>query len=171
MHVRNVHERHFAASPAEVGALLDGLASTTDRLWPRRWPRMRFDRPLVVGASGGHGPIGYDIEAYESSRRIRFRLRRPRGFDGYHEFEVVPDRNGATLRHALEMKARGVAIITWPLVIAPLHDALIEDCLDSAASALNEAPHRKRWSPRVRFLRALFRIFTSSSRRTNPQSV
>ena len=157
MRVLNVHERRFAASPADVGALIDGLGSPSDRLWPPRWPRMRFDRPLASGASGGHGPIRYDIELYEPGKRIRFRLRAPRGFDGYHGFEVLADERGATLLHTLEMNAHGLARITWPLIFAPLHDALVEDCLDAAAIALHEQPQSRPWSWRVRFLRSLFR--------------
>jgi antitoxin (DNA-binding transcriptional repressor) of toxin-antitoxin stability system len=53
MQVRNVHERVFPAPPAQVGALIDTLASADDRLWPGdRWPPMRFDRALSVGARG-----------------------------------------------------------------------------------------------------------------------
>jgi hypothetical protein len=56
--IRNVHERDLAAAPSEAGALIDGLAGEHDRLWPsERWPAMRLDRPLAVGASGGHGRI------------------------------------------------------------------------------------------------------------------
>ena len=37
--IRNVHERTLAATPEEVGALIDSLASPGDRLWPAaRWP-------------------------------------------------------------------------------------------------------------------------------------
>ncbi len=159
MRVLNVHQRQFAASAPEVGALIDGLGSASDRLWPPRWPRMRFDRPLGSGASGGHGPIRYDVELYEPGKRIRFRLRSPRGFDGFHGFEVVAEESGATLRHTLEMNAHGSARITWPLIFAPLHDALVEDGLDAAAIALHEQPRLQPWSWRVRFLRRLFRLF------------
>ena len=44
-------------APGVAGRLLDGLSAADDRLWPKdRWPAMRFDRPLKVGARGGHGP-------------------------------------------------------------------------------------------------------------------
>lgn len=73
MIVRNIHERRLRASAAEVGALLDSLASSSVRVWPRdTWPAMRFDRPLAPGASGGHGPIRYTVEVYEPGRSIRF---------------------------------------------------------------------------------------------------
>jgi hypothetical protein len=46
--IRNVHERTLVATPEEVGALIDSLASPGDRLWPAaRWPAMRLDAPLA----------------------------------------------------------------------------------------------------------------------------
>jgi hypothetical protein len=157
--VRNVHERHFAAPADQVGLLIEGLASPNDRLWPSsRWPRMRLDRPLQVGAAGGHGPIRYHVETHEPGRTVRFRLTAPGGFDGFHSFEVVPaDDQGTILRHVLEMNARGLAVLTWPLIFRPLHDALVEDGLDNAARALGEAAGPRRWSLRVRLLRGAFR--------------
>ena len=51
--VVNIHERAYEAPVSEVAALLATLASKDDRLWPYEcWPRMRFDRGLVPGASG-----------------------------------------------------------------------------------------------------------------------
>jgi hypothetical protein len=160
MHVRNVHERCFGVSLTRVGTLLDGLGSEDDRLWPSsRWPRMSFDRPLEVGAIGGHGPIRYGVEAYEPGRMIRFRLHAPRGFDGFHAFEVIAAGvQRTTLRHALEMTARGPALVTWPVVFRPLHDALVEDCLDAAARAVGEAPASRRWSVWVRILRRGYQL-------------
>ena len=69
MQVHNVHEREFDLSLASVGSLIDSLASSNDRLWPNdKWPPMRFDRALAVGARGGHGPIRYSIEEYQPRR-------------------------------------------------------------------------------------------------------
>jgi hypothetical protein len=132
MRVRNVHRRAIG-SPGQLGALLDGLGSDADRLWPRdRWPRLRLDGPLRIGARGGHGPVRYQVELYEPSRRIRFRFERPRGFDGTHEFCVIADPEGsAQLVHVLEARMSGAARLSWSLMFCPLHDALIEDALDS----------------------------------------
>lgn len=56
MAVYNVHERLLPVEQAEVASLVDGLASDNDGLWPHGlWPAIRFDRPLGVGAVGGHG--------------------------------------------------------------------------------------------------------------------
>lgn len=103
--VRNVHERVL---PASACALIDTLSSSDDRLWPRAtWPAQRFDRPLGVGAVGGHGPVRYDVVAYEPGRRVRFRFLGPAGFDGHHEYEAVPAGAGCVLRHTLVVRPRG----------------------------------------------------------------
>lgn len=152
-----VHERRLPSRPDEVGALIDSLASRKDRLWPRdAWPSMRLDSGLRVGSEGGHGPIRYRVEAYEPSRLVRFRFTAPRGLDGTHEFVVVPTGEGTTLRHVIDMRVSGLAYLTWPAIYSPLHDALIEDALDRAESALGVgAGRRAPWSPRVRVLRRL----------------
>ncbi|MGQ4271967.1 SRPBCC family protein [Nocardiopsis changdeensis] len=168
MRVRNLHLRHLAASPDRVGALLDGLASPADPLWPAdRWPALVLDRPLEVGAAGGHGPVRYTVAARTPGRHVRFRFTAPRGFDGFHEFTVEPGEDGTVLRHLLVIRAHGPALLTWPLVFGPLHDALLEDCLDRAERALTgtvRAPAR--WSPYVRLLRAA--AVRAGRRRDNP---
>lgn len=89
MKVRNVHERNLKVPSSRVGKLLDSLASPEDELRPHQnWPPMKFDRPLEVGAIGGHGPIRYTIQDYEPGQYIRFRFSRPRGFNGTHSFEI-----------------------------------------------------------------------------------
>lgn len=158
--VTNTHERVLAAPPAVVGQLLDSLAGSNDRLWPgRRWPAMRFDRPLSVGAQGGHGPIRYHVEAYTPGSAIRFRFELPSGFHGYHEFVVTATcTDGTLLRHSLVMQTSGIARVTWPLLFRPLHDALIEDSLDQAQQILGGPPQQpRRWSRRVLVLRAIAR--------------
>jgi hypothetical protein len=58
MKVLNVHERRLAATPDAVGELIDSLASSDDRLWPRKaWPSMR----------GFHGTHRYEREAVEGA--------------------------------------------------------------------------------------------------------
>lgn len=170
MRVLNVHERVIAAASQPVGALLDSLASPNDRLWPHdRWPAMRFDHPLGVGADGGHGPVRYRVETYEPGRAVRFRFRAPRGFHGTHGFDVAPLDAGRTrLRHTLQMDASGPALLTWPLAFRPLHDALIEDSLDRAERSLGLRPAGARWSARVRLLRRLFGARTAGAPRSLP---
>jgi hypothetical protein len=155
MAVINIHERELNASATEVGKLIDGLASADDKLWPRdRWPAMKFDRPLSVGAIGGHGPIRYTVESYKPSLHIQFRFTAPEGFQGSHRFEVEAMGGDKTkLRHVIEMQVQGTAWLTWSLAIRPLHDALLEDALDQAEAYTGGRPAKRGWSLWVRFLR------------------
>lgn len=80
--VLNVHERVLTCSEEALASLIDGLAGDEDRLWPRgAWPPMTFDRPLEVGATGGHGPIRYRVSDYVRGHWIRFRFTEPRGLE------------------------------------------------------------------------------------------
>jgi len=120
---------------------------------------MTFDRPLGVGATGGHGPIRYRVSDYVPGRWIRFRFTGPRGFDGYHEFATDHADDGrAVLRHTIAMHCPRTARLTWPLMFRPLHDALLEDSLECAQSAVTGSLSRPaQWSRYVRFLRRLRR--------------
>lgn len=155
MHVVNIHERRLSCSPEQAARLLDSLSSPHDALWPTtHWPRMRLDKPLGVGATGGHGPIRYTVVAYEPGAKVTFRFLAPRGFDGTHWFEVIGHGpTEATLRHTIDMSLAGSALLQWPLVIRPLHDALVEDALTRAQVALGVAPTPVPWSAWVRLLR------------------
>lgn len=158
MKVLNIHERELHAKPAEVGALLDSLASAQDALWPNdTWPRIKFDRPLGLGATGGHGPIRYFVEEYQPGQSIKFRFTGPKGFDGYHGYEVIELTEEATLlRHTLKMTTHGRTIVTWLFVFRPMHDALLEDSLTVAQASLGITPDVKSWSYWVRLLRWVF---------------
>ncbi len=157
--VRNLHEREIAAPAEAVGMLIDSLAGENDRLWPRReWPAMRLDGPLRVGAAGGHGPVRYFVTHYEPRRRVEFEFTSPAGFNGGHSFAAISrTENSTLLRHELAMSITGTAVFTWPLFFRPLHDALVEECLDRAeheCGASSDLRHRR--SLWTRILRALF---------------
>jgi hypothetical protein len=155
MMVLNAHARTLNASISDVGAWIDSLASREDKIWPcDRWVPMTFDKPLEVGASGGHGPIGYDVETYDPGRSVSFRFTRPAGFVGRHRFETAALASGqVALRHVIEMRTTGISQIMWPLVIRPLHNALIEDAFDRAESNTGGSPPQRSWSIWVRLLR------------------
>ncbi len=158
MKIINIHKRLLNASPDRVGRLIDSLASSNDLLWPiDRWPPMQFDRPLGMGAIGGHGPIRYTVESYQPGHDIRFRFTEPKGFVGTHRFEVEPTADGKTLlRHVIDMQVSGWALSTW-LVIRPLHDALLEDALDRAEIAVGKQVPQRQWSYLVRIVRWMMR--------------
>ncbi len=161
MKIFNRHEIQIAASEAEIGKLIDTLASPNDLLWPHfRWPKMRFNKPLKVGARGGHGPIGYWIEEYEPGTRILFRFDNThwlsRGVEGYHTLFMESGVSGTKLVHEIVGSIRGRALLLWPLAVRPLHDALVEDALARAALHFNPAhPFPPKLSPWVRLLRWL----------------
>ncbi len=167
MSVINIHERLLDAPITEIGKLIDGLASAEDKLWPHAlWPAMKFDRPLGVGAVGGHGSIRYAVESYKPGSYIQFRFTKPEGFLGIHGFEVWTVKGGKTkLRHRIEMHVQGKARLTWPLVICPLHDALMEDALDRAEVYAGGEPPNRRSSLWVKFLRRVMGRGRSTKRR------
>lgn len=155
MRIHNIHHRAFHATRDELAALLDG---SDDRLWPHDgWPAMRFDRPLQVGASGGHGFVRYSVDAYDQGQRVVFRFAPDLGLVGTHTFEAHSTGAGhCTLRHVIDARAEGAMRLLWPLAVRPLHDAVAEDALDRAELALHGTlPHPSRWSTRVRVLRRL----------------
>jgi hypothetical protein len=158
--VQNVHERTLPHSPTDVGALLGSLASAEDRLWPAwRWPAQRLDGPLAVGARGGHGPIRYTVVEYEPGARVVYEFTAPRGLIGTHGIEIVErDSRRTVMRHTLVGRTAGSMRLAWPLVWRPMHDALIDDALDTAAASLAGEPiDERRLTRRVLVLRALAR--------------
>ncbi|MEU7058304.1 DUF2867 domain-containing protein [Streptomyces sp. NPDC046197] len=151
--VRNVHERTIEAPAKTVGALLDQLASAHDPLWPApSWPPMRFDRPLGVGADGGHGFVRYHVTAYEPGRRVRFQFL-PAG-KGHHELTVEPVGPGNCLmRHVLELSQRRRDRPAWLLAIRWAHDTVVEELLDNAERVATGTVRRpSRWSAWVRVI-------------------
>jgi Protein of unknown function (DUF2867) len=154
--VRNVHERLIPVAAERLAPLIDRAGGPDDVAWPApEWPAMVLDRPVSVGARGGHGPIRYHVTAYEPGRRVEFAFHPAAGLAGTHALSVEPVGPETTLvRHVVEGSLRGSARVRWPLVIRWLHDAVLEDLLDRAEAAAGTGPARPaRWSPWVRLLR------------------
>lgn len=104
---------------------------------------------------GGHGPIRYEVVAYEPGRRVEYDFSpEGLGLSGSHWFEVVPNEAGVVFRHVIHGRAGPLAWLRWQPVIRWLHDALVRDALDNAERQLTgriERPARyNRW---VRLLR------------------
>ncbi|MGQ0575683.1 MAG: DUF2867 domain-containing protein [Pseudonocardia sp.] len=155
--VRNVHERLLPAPVDEVGPLLDRLGGPDDVLWPSpRWEPMVLDRPVGVGAAGGHGVIRYRVVAHEPGRRVEFAFDPGQGLDGTHALSVDPAGPGRSLlRHTADARLSGGMRLLWPVAVRWMHDTVLEDLLDRAESALGGAPTPRRPSARVRLLWAL----------------
>jgi hypothetical protein len=155
MRVQIRHARTLDATQEEVGRLLATLGGERDVLWPNAlWPgtELRFDRPLAVGARGGHGAIRYSVETYEPGRLVRFRFESGQGLDGHHRFDVVPLRDGRTrLQHTLDVRLGGAARLVRPLLLR-MHDTLIRQLLDNAERATGR--HVERPTPMPRWMSA-----------------
>ncbi|PZF93154.1 DUF2867 domain-containing protein [Micromonospora deserti] len=153
----NVHERELPASADAVGQLLDRIGSVDDPLWPApTWPPMRFDRPLGVGADGGHGAIRYRVARYEPGRVIEFAFDPAIGLDGIHVLEVQPrGTDRCVLRHRLVGRPTGAMRLMWPLVVRACHDAVLEHLLDNAERAVTGTVREPvRYGRRVRLAAA-----------------
>ena len=152
--IRNVHERTIAAPADSLGPLLDGLGRDGDRLWPcDRWDPMILDRPLALGADGGHGPIRYTVTEYVPGRRVRFTFGRSTGIAGFHELaiEELPGEQ-CRVRHVLLGRPTGVMRLLYGVLVEPVHDAVVEDLLDNAereATGTVRAPSRRPLRARV----------------------
>ena len=153
MEMSNIHERTIAACAARVGALLDTLASADDKFWPHEnWPRVKFNLPLQVGATGGHGTGPYTVSSYTPGQHIRFEFGG--GRQGFHEFTVQQtDDTTCVLRHITNAKLKSNSAWRWYLLIRPLHNALIEDLFDKVESQVAKVVHPQVWSVRVQNLR------------------
>ncbi|MDT9694434.1 DUF2867 domain-containing protein [Streptomyces sp. P17] len=154
--VRNVHDRILAAPAERVGALLDRLAAPDDPLFPSpAWAPVRFDRPLAVGAAGGHGPVRYTVAEYDPGRRVRFAFDPPG--TGFHELSVEPlgpDR--CRIRHLLEQDQPLGERLGWLLAVRAMHGNVIEELFDNAEPAATGTVARP--VRRGRYVRLLQRL-------------
>ena len=154
----NVHERELPASAEVVGALLDRIGSVDDPLWPApTWLPMRFDRPLAVGADGGHGGVRYRVTRYEPGRLVEFTFDPAIGLDGTHVLEVQPrGTDRCVLRHRLVGRPTGPMRLLWPLLVRSCHDAVLEHLLDNAERAVTGTVQQPfRYDRRVRLAAAV----------------
>jgi hypothetical protein len=124
---------------------------------------------LIEGSRGGHGFVRYSVESVEQ-HRVVFRFDERIGIRGTHAFELheLAD-GGCVLRHVLEGESLGPMRIGWPLVVQPLHDALIEDGLDNAVRELDgERVEKRRLTRRVKILRRGISLLTQRPTPTPP---
>lgn len=146
--IRNVHTRDLGV-PA--GPFVDRI----QELWPPAWGKQEFDRPLGVGADGGHGPIRYHCTSFTPGESITFAFR-----DGHGTHTL--SASGTVVRHDLVGDFPLVARIRWTLVVRWLHDACLEDLFDNFERAAGREPAAPaRWSPWVRLVRRVIGPLTN----------
>jgi hypothetical protein len=159
MKIVNVHQRRLEATRAQVALLIDSLGSPDDRFSPPDWPRIKFDRPLAPGATGGHGSMRYVVTAWTPGESIRFRFTKPTGFQGWHGLTVLgASDDDCVLEHRIEMETEGQATLLWELATRHLHNAWAEDLLSQAQRAVGNKPLVVPWPARVRVLRRLMSV-------------
>ncbi|MGL5001861.1 MAG: hypothetical protein ACRDAM_02865, partial [Casimicrobium sp.] len=96
---------------------------------------------------------------YKPGQKIRFRFTSSTGLHGTHCFSLKAVGNDQTLLiHLVDAEPQGRMRLLWPLVFAPLHDALIEDAFDNAQALFEPNIKQRNWSWYVRTV-FLFRRF------------
>jgi hypothetical protein len=152
--VHNIHERELPVAADEVGRLVDRIGAADDPLWPvPAWVPVRFDRPLAVGADGGHGPIRYHVTGYEPGRRVELTFHPRIGLIGAHTLEVEErGPHACVLRHRVSARPVGRMRLLWPALVRVCHDTVIEHLLDNAERAVTGTvvhPVRYPWRARL----------------------
>jgi Protein of unknown function (DUF3995) len=150
--LQNVHVREIEAPVSVVGDILDTLGGPGDRVWANDiWVAepVVFDRPLGVGADGGHGSIRYSVIEYEPGRRVVFRFSPNGGLSGTHGFKLEPVQPERTrITHFLEAETPRRMRPLLPILIG-WHDAMVETALDrvelEATGVLTRRTHIPRW--------------------------
>jgi hypothetical protein len=149
--IHNIHAREIAAPVEVVGEILDTLGSADDRVWASDiWVAepVVFDRPLAVGAAGGHGSIRYSVLEYQRGRRVVFRFSPGGELSGTHGFELEPLGPGRThIAHFLDAQ-----ISPWMRPLVPIligwHDAMVETALDRVELEATGSHQRRTRIPR-----------------------
>ena len=133
--------------------ILKTLSTDNDLIWPtEKWPAMKFDSTIKVGAKGGHGPIRYYVEKYKPSQIIQFRFLKPN--HGIHKFEINEITSDRTeIKHTIKMTTAGRGTLIWLFAIRPLHNALIQDAFDKVENNFSKTKKATKWNFWVRYLR------------------
>lgn len=150
--LRNVHRRTVRGSIDRAAVLLDSIDRPGNAIWPAdRWPPLLLSAGQSVGSRGGHGQIHYSVDAVEPGRLVRFVFADDMPFSGSHQFEVSSSADDVEWVHTLTIE--GGSAWTRHFVL-PMHDALIEELLDSAQAAMaGQRVVRGRIAPGVRVRR------------------
>jgi len=155
--VLNIHTRTINQPIREVSELLETISTENDKIWPKgKWPRMKFNDGIHMGAKGGHGPIRYTVEKYDPNEIIQFRFSKPNGFNGIHKFEIKEFADRQTeIKHTIDMVTKGKGTLIWLFAIRSLHNALIEDGFDKIENNFSNLNKKTEWNIWVKIVRKL----------------
>jgi len=158
MKVVNIHHREINQPKSEVARLFKTLATENDlMLATDKWSPMKLDNGFEIGSKGGHGLIKYFVTDYQPDNSITFQFDL-KGFDGFHKFELFElEQNETQLKHTVDMNTTGIATLKWALAVRYLHDAYIEDALDTVENHFTQDKKRSEWSWWVRTLRKIMK--------------
>jgi len=155
MRVINIHKRTINQPKAKVSLLFKTLATNDDEIWPsEKWPAMRFNEGLKVGAKGGHGIVRYTIVSFKEGEHIKFKFTKPEGFIGTHKLMIKEFSDIETeMIHEIKMNTSFKRTILWTTVIRWLHDALIEDAFDKVENHFSSKVKETKYNFWVKYLR------------------
>ena len=160
MQVVNIHRRKISQSKENVTQLFRTLATKNDAIWPfEKWPAMRFQNGLEIGAKGGHGRIRYTVVGFEEGEQIIFKFTKPEGFVGTHALIIKElSANETEVRHEIKMQTATLKdSFFWITIIRWLHDALIEDAFDKLENHFLIEKKETKYSIWVTLLRELYK--------------
>ncbi|WP_264529106.1 hypothetical protein [Flavobacterium sp. N502540] len=159
MKVINLHTRIINQPKHKIEELFRTLSSGNDMMLATdKWPPMRLDNGLSIGSKGGHGPIRYTVQDYEPDHYIQFQFTTPKGFNGFHKFEITElDVHVTELKHSIDMNTTGLATLKWVFAIRWLHDSYIEDAFDKVENHFTNGTKNSKWTIWVKFLRRILK--------------
>ena len=160
MKVINIHKRIIHRPKHKIAELFLTLSSKNDMMLATdKWSPMILDNGLNIGSKGGHGPIKYIVQQYKPAGFIEFKFTYPKGFNGFHKFEITEiDNNVCELKHVIEMNTIGLATLKWITAIRWLHDAYIEDAFDKVENHFTIKKKVSKWSIWVGLLRKALKL-------------
>jgi hypothetical protein len=104
---------------------------------------MVLDRPVTVGAAGGHGSDRNRVTAYEPGRRVEFAVDARLGCTAHTLARGrAAGARSTVLQHRIDGRTSGAMRLLWPLAVRWLHDSVLEDLLDRAELAHGTRPRR-----------------------------
>ncbi len=154
----NIHSR-VLRSPIEAvqpwiesswsGGGLDIFPHDVVRSWRTNPPALPKGALIPGVTRMGHGPFGFRFQGWDG-RRWRVAVEKT-GYLGWHGFDLEPLESGCRITHTIELQLRGWARLNWWLVIAPLHDWIVESMFDRLEEALRTGavPSRSTRAPKL----------------------